>query len=254
MIKVATALLILTSPTETYADTWDEVIPKVQAQSDFLLEEATRLGARDVASSSATITDIEYRHLREMRDLHHCAIAGRMLGRTEDILRLEPNYITPSDDASQAQIDHMILDGLSLSAWVIAANELNGMDVALKRRQWNLSCVGRYGIPERTAFIGESPPVETVELLRYRIEGVYADWWTGTLDTTDSSNTNRQIDIVGNGYETSFRGRIQLDCDTERVVWLMATDDKADAFGEDALDRLPNEVSSNALKVYCYFM
>ncbi|MEO9518266.1 MAG: hypothetical protein ABJH45_05610 [Paracoccaceae bacterium] len=254
MIKAVLALLVFTIPIQAYANTWDEAILNVQAQSDFLLEEATRIGDRDVAGTGTSITDAEYWYLREMRDLHYCTIAGRMLGRTEDILRLEPNYITPSDDASQAQIDHMILDALSLSQWVSAANELKGMDVALKRRRWNLSCVGQYGIPERTAFVGELPPDEPVELFRLRLEGVYADWWIGTLDTTKNSNTDRQIDIVGNGYNTSFNGRIQLDCDTERAVWLLSKDSRSEADGDEALDRLPSEVSGNALKVYCHFM
>lgn len=240
-------------PIEAYADTWDEVIPNVKAQSDFLLEEATRLGNRDVTGPSTSITEAEYLYQREMRDLHYCTIVGRMLGRTEDILRLEPDYITSNDDASQSQIDRMILDALSLSAWVAAANELNSMDVALKRRQWNLSCVGQYGIPERTAFIGEEPPDEPVELFRMRLEGVYADWWTGTLDTTKNSSTDRQVDIVGDGYNASFRGRIQLDCDAERAVWLTTKDGRSEVTGDEALDRLPGEVSLNAMKVFCHF-
>ena len=252
MIKAALAIFVLAIPIKGYANTWDEAILNVRAQSGFLFEEATRLGERDMSGPSKPITDVEFFHFREMRHLHYCTIAGRMLGRTEDILRLEPEYITPGDDddVSQAQIDHMILDAFSLSAWAGAANELNGMDAALKRRQWNLSCVGRYGIPERTAFIGELPSEEPVELFRIRLEGVYADWWTGTLDTTKNSNTDRQIDIAGEGYNTQFSGRIQLDCEKERAVWL-ARDGRPDA---DPSDRVPSEVSQNALKVYCHFM
>ena len=116
---------------------WDQAIENVEKNMDMLLDKARELDAPFLGSMYVTIDAQE----------HHCAILGRMVGRSSYIVHLEEPLPTNSEDGTEYLIAHQ-----SLSNWVTIARGLRSETQASRIRLWNLDCVGNLNIPV-TAYV-----------------------------------------------------------------------------------------------------
>lgn len=73
---------------------------------------------------------------------HVCSILGRMLGKTELTIHLEAPYPEVSDGARTFRASVISLDN-----WVHNAKRLLDNSVPQRISEWNISCVGKMGIP-----------------------------------------------------------------------------------------------------------
>ncbi|CAM3201107.1 hypothetical protein PANO111632_07710 [Paracoccus nototheniae] len=140
VIAAAAALL----PMQARAASWAEAIAAVEAQEEKLWQLAHRRGQ-------------EGRHIGTLynefhANEHSCSILGRMLGKADFIVELEQSTqidISTTDGHATGVAAH------SLGNWAASARRLLDLDEPRRIREWNLDCVGEFGIPG-TAWIGEN--------------------------------------------------------------------------------------------------
>lgn len=137
------AVLVSAAPLQAGATSWTEAIAAVEERSEELWQLAKRRGleGRHLGTSYNEL------HAKE----HSCAILGRMLDKADLIVVLEKET---EMDVSATGGQDTGLAAHSLSNWVHNAKRLVAADEKRRIREWNLDCVGAFGIPG-SAWIGK---------------------------------------------------------------------------------------------------
>lgn len=120
---------------------WDNAIEAVETKADELWSLAETRGLQ----SRFLGTGFNELHVRE----HSCAILGRMLEKPETIVVAERST---EFNLGQADEHETALAAHSLDNWVHNAKRLKALSRDRRVEEWNLDCVGRFGIPD-TEFV-----------------------------------------------------------------------------------------------------
>lgn len=141
---IATILFTLClSATPAQSDSWDKTIAAVDAKSDALWKKSRSMGFQDWLGTA----------LNELHAVEHkCSILGRMLGNKESIEALERSTEMDHNSPDPREI---AIAAHSLSTWVYQATRMKALDRDRRVREWNLDCVGNFGIPSK-AYIAET--------------------------------------------------------------------------------------------------
>lgn len=141
---IAAAAVVI--PLQANAASWEETIAAVEVQEEELWQLAQSRGQ-------------EGRHIGTLynefhANEHSCSILGRMLDKARHVADLERST---EIDVSGTDGHATGVAAQSLGNWVFNARRLLDLDEPRRIREWNLDCVGEYGIPG-TAWIGEIEP------------------------------------------------------------------------------------------------
>ncbi|WGI22395.1 hypothetical protein [Amylibacter sp. IMCC11727] len=78
---------------------------------------------------------------------HSCAILGRMLGKQNEVEALESFEYPQLNESTNPELAHdMLVFSISLENWVENARRLVGTPQTERVSEWNLDCIGNFGI------------------------------------------------------------------------------------------------------------
>ena len=191
---------------------WDEAIAAVRERSAQMTERADELGEEVFLGTIANELDIPW---------HRCSILGRMLGYTDHVGHLEPEYPDPDSDTGNGYR----YAARSLDNWVRVAEYLLSQPTDRRVRIWNLECAGHHEIPAYL-YHGESEEtfydvIDNGLVLRILgdVESGFADQMISALDSNPSvravalgSQGGSVAEAIAAGSEIRRRG-------LETTVW-----------------------------------
>jgi hypothetical protein len=129
--------LLVALPKSPLATTWEAAIAAVESRATEYSKRADALGYP--ISVGTALNELHV-------PIHQCAILGRMLGKAELIVDLEPEYPAISRTGYEFRVA-----AISLNNWAFTARRLLKLDEPRRVRTWNLDCAGQHGIPSSAA-------------------------------------------------------------------------------------------------------
>lgn len=150
--------LALWGSSPALAKPWEETIADVEAQAEFLFEQAELRGFGPHWLGTA-MNEIGV-------DQHECSILGRLLDQHEFIQELEVFEVAePKEDMSEDEIFEMLISARMLENWAYTARRILDLSEDNQKAMWNLDCVGSHDIPA-TAYVAE-----TKREAKFRVQG-----------------------------------------------------------------------------------
>lgn len=167
-----------------HAVSWTDAIENVERAAKEYREYAVEVGGTSWAGTM-------YNGYKSQE--HSCAILGRMLGHADAITHIEEFEYPPIDSRSDPH--DLLVFSISLDNWAGAARRAVNAEEHERINEWNLDCVGKFGI-SNALFMNSSKPNAEFERQATQLH-VYGDIDQGFAERFETAlNENPSITEV----------------------------------------------------------